>query len=301
MGLRWPNGFVCPKCGSNRYWKTGDGLLLYAGCRRRQSVLAGTVLRRSRLPIKVWFRAMWYICAGKTGVSALNLRQCLGIAGYNTAWLCLRKLRGAMIHPGRTALSGTVEADETYLGAPQEGRRGRGAFGKRIVFVAVETKKAERKSKKKDEAEKTTIIGRIRLLEIPDASAASLRPAVVSCISEGSTVSTDGRSGYGRMRKSGYTGLKANEIDEPVAECVLPRRRLVISLFERWLGGTLQGNPGADHLRDYLNEFVFRFNRRTSSSRGLLFYRPAELIMGTTPPGPRSTIIGGGHQHLMAG
>ena len=300
MGLRWPNGFVCPKCGSNHYWKMSNGLLLCAGCRRQQSVLAGTVLHRSHLPIKVWFRAMWYICASKTGVSALNLQQCLGIASYNTAWLCLHKLRRAMVHPGRTALSGTVEADETYLGAPQEGKRGRGAFGKRIVFVAVETKKVEKKSKKKDEVDKVTIIGRIRLLEIPDASAASLRPAVISCISEGSTVSTDGWSGYDWMQKSGYTRLKVNEIDEPVAECVLPKCHLVISLFKRWMGGTLQGNLGADHLQDYLNEFVFRFNRRTSSSRGLLFYRLAELIMGTTP-NPRSTIIGGGHQHLGAG
>ena len=205
-----------------------------------------------------------------------------------------------MVRPGRSLLSGSVEADETYIGAPQEGKRGRGAFGKRIVFVAVETKKTEKKRKKKEDEGMVTTIGRIRLLEIPDASAESLHPAVVSCISEGSTISTDGWSGYDWMQKSGYTRRKVNEIDEPVAECVLPQCHLVISLFKRWMGGTLQGSIGSDHLQDYLNEFVFRFNRRTSMSRGLLFYRLAELIMGTAP-NPRSTIIGGGRQHLGAG
>ena len=113
------------------------------------SVLAGTVLHRSHLPIKTWFRAMRYICASKSGASALNLQQCLGIASYNTAWLCLHKLRRAMVRPGRALLSGSVEADETCIGAPQEGKRGRGAFGKRIVFAAVEARKTEKSARRK--------------------------------------------------------------------------------------------------------------------------------------------------------
>lgn len=284
--LRWPSGFVCSKCGGSSSWKMSNGLLLCSSCRHQQSVLAGTVLERSHLPIKTWFRAMWYICASKNGVSALNLKQTLSLASYNTAWLCLHKLRRAMVRPGRSLLSGDVEVDETYIGAPQEGKRGRGAYGKRLVFVAVE---------KKDQR-----IGRIRMMEIPNARGVSLKGAVESCVAEGSTLLTDGWDGYDWAKPPTYARQKENEVRDEVAECILPNCHLVISLFKRWMGGTLQGSLGADHLQDYLNEFVFRFNRRSSRSRGLLFYRLSEQIMATAP-NPRSTIIRGGKQDVVVG
>ena len=132
--LRWPEGFVCPRCGSCESWSMGNGRVLCAKGRRQQSVLSNTVMHRTHLPIKMWFRVMWCICASKSGAGALSLKHALGIGSYNTAWLCLHKLRRAMVRPGREVLSGVVEADETYVGAPREGKTGRGAHGKRLVF-----------------------------------------------------------------------------------------------------------------------------------------------------------------------
>lgn len=284
--LRWPSGFVCTKCGGSDHWRMSNGLFLCSKCRHQQSVLAGTVLEKTHLPIKTWFRAMWYICSSKNGISALDLKQTLSLSSYDTAWMCLHKLRRSMVRTGRSLLDGTIEVDETYIGAPQEGKRGRGAYGKRLVFVA-----AEKKNKK---------IGRIRMLAIPNASGSSLQNAVLSCISEGATILTDGWSGYDWIKPPKYIRQKENNIVGEVADCVLPNCHLVISLFKRWMGGTLQGSLGADHLQDYLNEFVFRFNRRTSKSRGLLFYRLSEQVMATSP-NPRSTIIRGGHQDVVVG
>ena len=286
--LGWPDGFVCPKCGQKGAWAMERGLLLCTSCRSQHSVMAGTLFHRSRLSIKMRFRAMWCICASKSGVSALNLQHALGLGSHNTAWPCLHKLRRAMIRPGRERLSGVVEADETYIGAPQEGRPGRGAYGKRLVFAAVELKGKR--------------IGRIRLECIPDASGESLRFASQSNIESGTVVRTDGWGGYDWTGRSSspYSRVKVNEIDEEVAECVLPKCHLVISLFRRWMGGTLQGSMGKDHLEDCLNEFVFRFNRRSSRSRGLLFRRPAEMAV-VAPPNPRRSIIRGGNQDVAVG
>lgn len=286
--LRWPDGFVCPKCGATAAWETDRGLILCSGCRSQRSVVSGTLFHRSHLPIKMWFRAMWCICADKSGVSALCLKRSLGIGSYNTAWLCLHKLRRAMVRPGRERLSGVVEADEAYLGAPQEGRTGRGAYGKQLVFVAAERKGAK--------------IGRIRMACIPDASKESLQVAVRGNIEPGAEVHTDGWFGYKWMEResSPYRRIKANEVEGVVSECHLPKCHLVISLFRRWLDGTLQGSIGTDHLQDYLNEFVFRFNRRSSRSRGLLFRRLAEMAVASKP-NPRMSIIGGAHQDVVPG
>jgi len=133
---------------------------------------------------------------------------------------------------------------------------------------------------------------------VPDASGRSLQRAVADNIAAGSTVITDGWNGYNWMSASSYSRERANDIDEEVSDCVLPKCHLVVSLFKRWMRGTLQGNIGRDHLEDYLNEFVFRFNRRNSQSRGLLFHRLAGLVMATAP-NPRSSIVGGGIQDVV--
>ena len=247
-----------------------------AGCRRQHSVLAGTIYRDTRLPLPAWFQAMWHICANKNGISAQNLQRLLGLRSYNTAWLCLHKLRRAMVRPGRDRLSGIVEADECYIGGPQEGKRGRGAFGKQIVFVAVEV--CGRKA------------GRIRLKHMPDVSGVSLEGAAREAVSEGAVLRTDGWGGYHGVTASGYAREIAVREDAELAGVVPPKCHLVVGLLKRWLLGTLQGGVGADHLQDYLNEFTFRFNRRASRSRGLLFYRLAELSVATLP-NPRDTIV----------
>ena len=169
-----------------------------------------------------------------------------------------------------------LEVDETYLGGPQEGKRGRGAFGKEIVFVAVEIRGRK--------------IGRIRLQCISDVSGATLECSVTDEIQKGAVIRSDGWGGYNGIKRLGYGHEVAVKGCEELADIVLPKCHLVVSLLKRWILGTLQGNVGIGHLQDYLNEFTFRFNRRNSKSRGLLFYRLAELVV-TTAPNPRSTII----------
>jgi len=274
--LRWPSGFVCPRCASDKGWKMEKGLILCAGCRRQQSVIAGTVFQDSHMPLPTWFRAMWHVCANKNGMSAQNLQRLLGLRSYNTAWLCLHKLRRAMVRPGRECLSGVVEADETYVGGPREGKSGRGAFGKQIVFIAAEVRGRK--------------IGRIRLSHIPGVSGATLVPAVSESVVTGAAVRTDGWKGYNGLTNGGYKHEVAVENEEELSDIVLPKCHLVISLLKRWILGTLQGNVGKDHLQDYLNEFTFRFNRRDSKSRGLLFYRLAQMAV-VTAPNPRSKIV----------
>jgi len=274
--LRWPSGHVCPRCGSDKSWTMGNGLILCSGCRRQQSVTAGTVFQDSHMPLPAWFRAMWHVCANKNGMSAQNLQRLLGLRSYSTAWLCLHKLRRAMVRPGRECLSGIVEADEAYVGGPKEGKSGRGAFGKQIVFVAAEVRGRK--------------IGRIRLSRIPCVSGATLVPAVLEAVAAGATVRTDGWKGYNGLANGGYKHEVTVENEDELAEIVLPKCHLVISLLKRWILGTLQGNVGKDHLQDYLNEFTFRFNRRDSKSRGLLFYRLAQMAV-VTAPNPRFTIV----------
>ena len=274
--LRWPNGYVCSRCGGSESWSMSNGLILCAGCRRQQSVLAGTIFQDTHMPLPMWFRAMWYVCAQKNGVSALSLQRALNLPSYNTAWLCLHKLRRAMVRPGRERLSGEVEVDEAYVGAEREGKRGRGAFGKKIVFVAVEKNGGT--------------MGRIRLACIPDVSGATLGQAIRETIEDGAAICSDGWKGYSGLSKAGYIHTVTGKSIEELAEDILPKCHLVISLLKRWMLGTLQGNVGSDHFQDYLNEFTFRFNRRSSRSRGKLFYRLAEQSVATRP-NDRSKIV----------
>ena len=181
-----------------------------------------------------------------------------------------------MVRPGRECLSGIVEADETYIGGPKEGKSGRGAFGKQIVFIAAEVRGRK--------------IGRIRLSHIPGVSGAVLVPAVSEAVVTGATVRTDGWKGYNGLSNGGYKHEVTVENEAELADIVLPKCHLVISLLKRWILGTLQGNVGKDHLQDYLNEFTFRFNRRDSKSRGLLLYRLAQMAV-VTAPNSRSTIV----------
>ena len=274
--LRWPTGYVCPCCASAKAWTMENGLILCAGCRRQQSVLAGTVFQDSHMSLPTWFRAMWYVCANKNGMSAQNLQRLLGLRSYNTAWLCLHKLRRAMVRPRRERLSGIVEVDETYVGGPREGKRGRGAFGKQIVFIAAEVRGHK--------------VGRIRLSHIPDVSGATLGRAVSEEVTVGAIVRTDGWKGYNGLTADGYKHEVTEESADELADVKLPKCHLVISLLKRWILGTLQGNVGMKHLPHYLNEFTFRFNRRSARNRGLLFYRLAQLAVATAP-NPRAKIV----------
>jgi len=266
--LRWPNGFVCPECQATKSWAMQRGLYWCRGCGYQASLTAGTLFHDTRKPLRLWFEAMWYVTNQKSGVSALGLQRVLGLGSYHTAWNWLHKLRRAMVRPTRDRLDGVVEIDEIFIGGERPGKRGRGADGKALVVVAVQ------------EAEKG--IGRIRMRRVADAAGESLEPAVWEMVEPGSIVRTDGWRGYNGLTEVGYQHTIVRK-DPGLGDNLLPLANRVASLLKRWLLGTHQGAVQHSHLEYYLDEFTFGFNRRTSKSRGLLFYR---LISQAVDLGP---------------
>jgi transposase-like protein len=283
MGLRWPEGFRCPHCGNSKAWPVRKILLQCAGCSRQTSITAGTIFQDTRTPLTQWFRAMWWITSQKTGASALGLQRVLGLGSYETAWTWLHKFRRAMVRPGRDRLSGRVEIDEAYLGSAEKGRRGRQTEKKALIVVAAQ--------------EDGKGIGRIRMRMIPDASAESLIPFVQESIEAGSTVHTDAWLGYVPLESRGYVHrvsfLRGNK--KSPSE-LMPRVHRVVSLLKRWLLGTHQGAVSHVHLEYYLDEFTFRFNRRTSASRGKLFFRLAQQAVLQEPIPYRSIVESAGDE-----
>jgi len=235
-------------------------------------VTAGTLFQDHKKPLLQWFHAMWHVTENKHGTNALSLQKALGLGSYHTAWTWLHKFRQAMVRPSRDRLSGTVEVDEIFVGGKKTGKRGRGAEGKALVLVAIELDGQR--------------LGRVRLTHIADASAPTLQAALVRSVAPDATLQTDGWPGYitSKLAKVGYTHL----VMEPravIGEDPLPHVNLVASLLKRWLLGVLQGGVMHTHLAYYLDEFTFRVNRRTSQSRGLLFYR---LIENAIQVGPKT-------------
>jgi transposase-like protein len=266
--LRWPDGFRC-RCGEANAWLTARGLWQCAACGAQTSVTAGTVFQDTRKPLRLWLHAMWWVTSQKTGASALGLQRVLGLRSYETAWGWLHKLRRAMVRPGRDRLSGCVEVDESFVGG-RGGAQGRSTATKALIVVAAE--------------EVGDGIGRIRMRRIPDGSADSLQAFVKAAVEPGSLVHTDGWHGYDRLKVTGYrhrvTMLRGQQ--ELASKC-LPRVHRVISLLKRWLLGTHHGAVTAAHLDYDLDEFTFRFNRRTSRSRGQLFFRLAQQALAVEP------------------
>jgi transposase-like protein len=239
-------------------------------------VTAGTIFQDSRLPLALWFRAIWYVTSQKNGVSALGVQRILGLGSYQTAWSWLHKLRRAMVRPGREKLKGLVEVDETYLGGLEQGSAGRGTKDKALIVVAAEAAGDG--------------IGRIRLRQVPDASSHSLQEFIEQAVERGNTVRTDGWQGYAGLERRNYQH-QVQVIGNPrQASKLLPRVHRVISLLKRWLMGTHQGAVSHAHLDYYLDEFVFRFNRRTSASRGKLFYRLIQQAV-QVEPAPYQTLV----------
>lgn len=269
--IRWPNGFSCPACGSKKAWLTARNQLRCTECQRQTSPTAGTIFEGTRKPIRTWFKAMWCVTNQKLGVSALGLQQVLGLNSYQTAWSWLHKLRRAMVRPGRDRLSGDVEVDETYVGGEEENVYGRQIEKKAIVAIAIELKQPKG-------------LGRARLRHIPDVSSASLTTFVCEVIEPGSTVLTDGWNGYNDIPRHRYIREKTilSDSGDP-AHVAMPSVHRISSLLKRWLLGTHQGAVSGKHLDYYLDEFTFRFNRRTSKARGLLFYRLIEQAINILP------------------
>lgn len=270
FALRWPEGFVCRCCAGGEAWPTARGKWVCRECRTQVSVTAGTVFQDSKLPLTLWFRAMWQVTSQKHGMSALGLQRVLGLGSYKTAWAMLHKLRRAMVRPGRDRLRGTVEVDETYWGGEEEGLKGRKTHDKALIAVAAEA------------AGQSKAIGRIRLRHIPDVKRATLHGFIAEAVEPGSTVVTDGLNAY-RELKDYVHDWHVQRHQAADAEHLLPRVHRATSLLKRWLLGTHQGAIAHEHLDDYLDEFTFRFNRRTSASRGKLFYRLAQQAVQIEP------------------
>jgi len=211
---------------------------------------------------------MWHMTSQKNGMSALGLQRVLGLGSYKTAWLMLHKLRQAMVRPGRERLRGVVEVDETYWGATESGgATGRLIYSKELIVVA-----AEQDGKG---------IGRIRMARIPDFDRATLHGFIRSSVEPGSTIRTDGLNSYREIE--GYVHNRKVPRRLKHGEHMLPRVHRAVTLLKRWMLGTHQGAVRHQHLEDYLNEFVFRFNRRKSASRGKLFYRIAQQAAQIAP------------------
>ena len=258
FALRWPDGFVCPRCGGGQAWPTRRGLWLCRSCRHQASVTAGTIFQDTRTPLTVWLRAIWLLTSQKNGISALGLQRVLGLGSYQTAWAMLHKLRRAMVRPGRDRLAGRIEVDETYWGGEEEGAVGRLTEDKALLVVAAQ--------------EDGKGIGRIRMRHVPDVTKATLHGFIAQSIEPGSIVVTDGLSAYGGLKGYRHEPIVISGSGQTASE-LLPRVHRVVSLLKRWLLGTHHGAIGQEHLNDYLDEFTFRFNRRRSASRGKLFYR----------------------------
>jgi transposase-like protein len=278
--LRWPRGFICPACGvADQPGRTSRGRLICRACRFQSSVTAGTIFEKTRTSLRVWFAAAWYITSQKQGVSALGLQRVLGLSSYETAWAMLHRFRRAMVRPGRDLLSGTVEVDEAFLAL----RRTKGVARKippsqarntdHLVPVAIAVEILHPKG-----------FGRIRVSRLEAVSIENLEAFVYDTIEPIATVRTDGSAVYGLLAKDGTDRDRRVQLGSTVpAHASLPGVHRVASLLKRWLLGTHHGAVAPRHVDYYLDEFVFRFNRRSSRSRGMLFYRLMEQAAVTAP------------------
>jgi transposase-like protein len=266
--LRWPQGFVCPRCGEAvQAYRASRTRLMCPACRYQSTVTAGTVFEKTRTPLRTWFAAVWYVTNQKHGVSALGLQRVLGLNSYQTAWAMLHRLRRAMVRPGREQLKGNV----TERGMPKSRAGRKSHTTKTLVAVAVETLDPKG-------------FGRIRLRRIPIDSERYLLPFVREAVAPGSTVRTDGSAAYRSLPEHGYRHKRNVMAGSDIpAHSTMPAVHRVASLLKRWLLGTHHGAVQPNQLDYYLDEFTFRFNRRTSRSRGLLFYRVLEQAVITDP------------------
>jgi transposase-like protein len=276
--LRWPNGFVCPTCDSTEGgWRLGDGRFMCSECGARTSVTAGTIFDRTRTPLTVWFHACWMLTTQKDGVSAQSLQRVLEIGTYKTAWAMLHRLRSALVRPGRERLTGEVEMDELFVGGEEPGLRGGRQKGKKVL-VGCAVERLHPKG-----------FGRIRMAVLPDASTESLAAFLADHVEPGASLITDGWSAYPGATKDNYYHLPI--VGQPEK---LPGVHRATSLLKRWLLSTHQGSVDHEHLPAYLNEFVFRFNRRTSRRRGLLFLRALEMAVAHEPVRYRDLVLSEG-------
>jgi transposase-like protein len=280
---RWPDGFRCVACGHERAWAHKARLIdECAACGKQHSLLAGTIFEQTKTGLARWFLAIYLVTSSKGGISAMELKRQMGFGSYQTAWSWLHKIRKAMVRPERPPLSERVEADETYVGGPRPGKSGRGAGGKTQVAGAVESGRGQARGCR---------LGRLRLAVVPDVSARTLEGFLDGNVARPATVATDGWSGYAGLAAQGYRHAPLNlAASWGDAALRLPAIHLVFGLAKRWLLGTHHGAVSRKHLPAYLDEFVFRFNRRTARSIAHRFARVIQQGV-LTPPATYRNIV----------
>ena len=281
---RWPEGFRCPRCGHERAfalreWQRRE----CARCRYQVSLTAGTVFHRTKLPLTVWFWAAYLMATDKRGISALLLQRQLALGRYETAWLLLHKLRRAMVNVAREPLHGEVEIDETWVGGPQPGLRGsRQLKGRKAVLVAIAVEK------------RGTRTGRARMTVIPDFQATTLLKFIKENIAPGSTIYTDGLKQFTGLEEAGYQHVpRIQPLRADLrkgAKPVVPLADRAIGNLQQWLIGTYHG-VGRHQLQVYLDEFVFRHNRRRTPQAAF----QTLLGFGTAHGPTTGNVIRGGH------
>jgi transposase-like protein len=253
-------------------------------CGKQHSILAGTMFEQTKTGLSKWFLAIYLVTSSKGGISAMELQRQMGFGSYGTAWTWLHKIRRATIRPDREPLQNRVEVDETLVGGAKPGKTGRGADGKTVVVGAVEA--GTGKGRKRP-------LGRLRLQALADASAASLEGFITADTAKPLIVNTDGWAGYRGLAAKGYEheaiNLAASWGD---ASLRLPAIHLVFSLAKRWLLGTHHGAVRPKHLQRYLDEFVFRFNRRKANAISHGFARLIQHAVKTPPTTYRGIVHG---------
>ncbi|MBL8592530.1 MAG: IS1595 family transposase [Devosia sp.] len=273
---RWPGGFRCRACGHGEAWALARrNIYECAACGRQHSLLKGTIFEQTKTGLARWFLAIYLVTSSKGGIAATELQRQMGFGSYQTAWSWLHKIRKAMVRRDRQPLHDRVEADETYVGGAKPGRSGRGAAGKTLVAGAVESGRGKARGRR---------LGRLRLARLPDAGATSLEGFLAANVAKPAAVVTDGWAGYADLPAQGYhhepINLSASWGD---AVLRLPAIHLVFALAKRWLIGTHHGAVGKKHLPAYLDEYLFRFNRRTARSISHRFARLIEQAVATEP------------------
>ncbi len=263
--IRWKDGFVCSTCRSQDFWRLKRLSWTCSKCETESRVLAGTLFQDTKLQLTLWFQMIWWFMGQKNGANALSLQQNFGIGSYRTSWSTLKKLRLCTVLPTRSQLTGDVEVDQAFLG---------GVNGKEIILIAVEKRGAGS--------------GRIRLKHAKSETAKEVQGFILDVVELGSNIISDRHKSYPTIVEKGYTreAMKKPYSWEDVDgddDRLLPRVGRVAAHMKRWYLGTYHGGMKITEVQPYLDEFVFRYNRRTSKSRGLVFHRMVEAAVNSKP------------------
>lgn len=264
---RWGGKPACKRCGSTYVWTIRDGTTFQcADCRHQTSLTAGTVLEKTRKPLKMWFRAVFEISTRRTGISAMDLMRIMGFGSYKTAWTWLHKLRAALVRPEREPLGPFVQMDEALVG-------GKGGPHKELVLVAAEAD------------------GRVRLAHAETNDKATLKRFADGQVALDAHVTTDGLASYDSdsLGERPYERIVQTPAERRESD-TLQVCHWTISLLKRWLLGTHAGAVGPKHLQAYLDEYAFRHNRRRTNGVGRIAARVIEQLVARPPLTMRSLI-----------